>query len=176
MAFASATNFIISLYLFFVAKKTGSVSLYADGEHLRTDIWSSLGVLAGLILIKVTGIIILDSLIALIVALFILKTGVKISKTTLNNLLDGSLPVEDLTVIENIIKSFEQKGVQGFKDLKARRVGPSKDIEFTLLFPEDMKISTCHDFCDDIEYRITEKLGSCSISIHAEPDCPKCRK
>ncbi len=175
MAFAVAANFIVSSYLFFVAKKTGSVSLYADGEHLRTDIWSSLGVLAGLVLIKVTGIILLDPLIALIVALFILKTGVKISKTTLNNLLDGSLPVEDLTVIENIIKSFEHKGVQGFKDLKARRVGPSKDIEFTLLFPEDMKISTCHDFCDDIEDRITEKLGSCSISIHAEPDCPKCR-
>lgn len=176
MAFAVAANFIVSSYLFFVAKKTGSVSLYADGEHLRTDIWSSLGVLAGLVLIKVTGIILLDPLIALIVALFILKTGIKISKTTLNNLLDGSLPVEDLTVIENIIKSFEHKGVQGFKDLKARRVGPSKDIEFTLLFPENMKISTCHDFCDDIEDRITEKLGSCSISIHAEPDCPKCRK
>lgn len=71
MAFAVAANFIVSSYLFFVAKKTGSVSLYADGEHLRTDIWSSLGVLAGLVLIKVTGIILLDPLIALIVALFI---------------------------------------------------------------------------------------------------------
>ena len=176
MAFAVVANFLVSKYLFFVAKKSGSVSLYADGEHLRTDIWSSLGVLAGLVLIKLTGITILDPVIAIIVALFILHTGVKISKTTLNNLLDGSLPAEDLTEIENVIKSFEKEGVIGFKNLKSRRVGPSKEIEFTLLFPEDMTIACCHGFCDDIEEKIAEKLGACSISIHAEPDCPKCRQ
>lgn len=175
MAFAVVANFLVSSYLFYVAKKSGSVSLYADGEHLRTDIWSSLGVLIGLVLIKLTGITILDPVIAIIVALFILQTGVKISRTTLNNLLDGSLPAEDLTEIENVIKSFEKEGVIGFKNLKSRRVGPSKEIEFTLLFPEDMTIARCHDFCDDIEEKIAEKLGACSISIHAEPDCPKCR-
>lgn len=175
MAFAVVANFLVSSYLFYVAKKSGSVSLYADGEHLRTDIWSSLGVLIGLVLIKLTGITILDPVIAIIVALFILQTGVKISRTTLNNLLDGSLPAEDLTEIENVIKKFEKDGVIGFKNLKSRRVGPSKEIEFTLLFPEDMTIARCHDFCDDIEEKIAEKLGACSISIHAEPDCPKCR-
>lgn len=175
MAFAVVANFLVSSYLFYVAKKSGSVSLYADGEHLRTDIWSSLGVLIGLVLIKLTGITILDPVIAIIVALFILQTGVKISRTTLNNLLDGSLPAEDLTEIENVIKNFEKDGVIGFKNLKSRRVGPSKEIEFTLLFPEDMTIARCHGFCDDIEEKIAEKLGACSISIHAEPDCPKCR-
>ena len=175
MAFAVVANFLVSSYLFYVAKKSGSVSLYADGEHLRTDIWSSLGVLIGLVLIKLTGITILDPVIAIIVALFILQTGVKISRTTLNNLLDGSLPAEDLTEIENVIKKFEKDGVIGFKNLKSRRVGPSKEIEFTLLFPEDMTIARCHGFCDDIEEKIAEKLGACSISIHAEPDCPKCR-
>lgn len=176
MAFAVAANYIVSSYLFYVAKKTNSISLYADGEHLRTDIWSSLGVLAGLILIKITGIILLDPIIAVIVASFILRTGLKISKSTLNNLLDGSLPAEELTVIENIIKSFENEGVLGFRELKARRVGPSKDIEFTLLFPKDMTIQHCHEFCDDIEDCIAQKLGNCTILIHAEPECGKCQK
>lgn len=173
MAFAVIANLLVSTYLFYVAKKTNSVSLYADGEHLRTDIWSSLGVLIGLIMIKITGIILLDPIIAIIVAAFILRTGIKISKSTLNNLLDGSLPVEELAVIESIIKSFENEGVLGFKDLKARQVGPSRDIEFTLLFPENMTILKCHDFCDDIEDCIAQKLGNCSILIHAEPESLK---
>lgn len=173
MAFAVVANYIVSSYLFYVAKKTNSISLYADGEHLRTDIWSSLGVLIGLILIKITGIMLLDPIIAVIVASFILRTGLKISKSTLNNLLDGSLPSEELSVIEDIIKSFENDGIIGFKDLKARRVGPSNDIEFTLLFPKDMTIQHCHEFCDDIEDCIAQKLGNCTILIHAEPECEK---
>ena len=175
MAFAVIANYLVSKYLFYVAQKSDSVSLYADAEHLRTDIWSSLGVLIGLVLIKITGLVILDPIIAMIVALFILRAGVKISKETLNNLLDGSLPVEDLNKIEEVIKSFEPKGIVGFKNLKTRRTGPTKDIELTLLFPEDMTISHCHEFCDELEAQIANQLGPCSISIHAEPDCPKCR-
>lgn len=171
MGFAVVSNFLVSTYLFHVAKKTNSVSLYADGEHLRTDIWSSLGVLVGLVLIKITGIIILDPIIAIIVALFILKTGVSISRTTLNNLLDASLPVEDLTKIENIINDIKPEGVLGYRNLKARSVGPEKQIEIVLLFPKQMTIEACHNLCDKIEEKIRQELGTCNISIHAEPEC-----
>lgn len=174
MGFAVVSNFLVSSYLFHVAKQTNSVSLYADGEHLRTDIWSSLGVLVGLVLIKITGLLILDPIIAFIVALFILKTGISISKTTLDNLLDASLPAEDLTKIESIINNIKSEGVIGYKDLKARRVGPDKQIEIVLLFPENMMIKDCHNLCDTIEERIKQQLGTCNISIHAEPECRKC--
>ncbi len=175
MGVAVVANYLVSSYLFYVAKKSGSVSLFADGEHLRTDIWSSLGVLVGLVLIKITGITLLDPLIAIIVALFILRAGLKISKSTLDNLLDSSLPPEDLNEIETIIKGFEQNSVIGVKSLKTRRVGPSKEIECTLLFPENMTILNCHNICDEIEDKISQKLGTCSVLIHAEPDCAKCR-
>lgn len=171
MAFAVVANFVVSSHLFYVAKKTDSISLYADGEHLRTDIWSSLGVLIGLVLIKITGFLILDPLIAILVAAFILKTGFSISKTTLNNLLDVSLPVEDLNEIENVINSFQNNGISGYKNIKARRVGPDKQIEITLLFPKNMTIEKCHDICDEIEDCIRQQLGNCNISIHAEPEC-----
>lgn len=174
MLFAVIANFFVSSYLFKVAKKSNSISLFADGEHLRTDIYSSLGVMAGLILIKITGIDILDPIIAILVALFILKAGFSISKETLNNLLDGSLPSEELKLIEEIISSYDNECVKGYKNLKARRCGPSKDIEITMLFPDDMTINECHKICDKIENLIEEKLGHVTIMIHAEPyNCHK---
>ena len=173
MLFAVIANILVSSYLFHVAKKSNSISLFADGEHLRTDVYSSLGVMLGLILIKITGINILDPIIAILVALFILKTGFSISKETLYNLLDGSLPSEDLTEIEEIINNY--KTCLGFSSVKGRRSGPAKDIEITLLFPKDMTIEKCHSICDEIEDLIRNKLGSCTIIIHAEPEnCPKC--
>lgn len=171
MGVAVVANFVVSSYLFYVAKKTNSISLYADGEHLRTDIWSSLGVLAGLLLIKLTGLTILDPLIAILVALFILKTGFSISKTTLNNLLDCSLPTEDLNKIEEIINSFKNEGILGYNALKSRSVGPDKQIAFTLFFPKNMTIENCHNICDEIEDHIKQQFGNCNISIHAEPEC-----
>lgn len=173
MGVAVIANFLVSAYLFKVAKKSNSISLYADGEHLRTDIYSSLGVLFGLVLIKFTGLHILDPIIAIIVALFIFRAGFSISKETLNNLLDGSLPKDDLNKIESIINTYNDKGILGYKSLKARRVGPSIDIELILLFPKNMTILECHNICDDIEESIAKELGHCTVSIHAEPECPK---
>ena len=177
MLFAVVANIFVSSYLFRVAKKSDSVSLHADGEHLRTDVYSSLGVLFGLVLIKITGIALLDPLIAVLVAIFVLKAGFEISKETLNNLLDGALPSEDIEAIKTIINSYNNECLKGYKNLKARRSGPSKDIEITMLFPENMTISACHKICDDVESLIQQKLGNCNILIHAEPEiCHKCNR
>ena len=167
MAFAVVANFLVSRYLFYVAKKSDSVSLLADAEHLSTDIFSSLGVLVGLVLIKITGIAALDPIIALIVALIILKAGFSISKETLNNLLDGSLPSEDIAKIEEILKKTSV--IKGYKNIKGRKSGQYKDVELTLLFNPDMKISCAHNVCDQIENEIKSSLGQVNTIIHAEP-------
>lgn len=167
MAFAVVANFAVSRYLFYVAKKSDSVSLRADAEHLQTDIFSSLGVLAGLVLIKITGLTILDPVIAAFVALIILKAGFSISKETLNNLLDGSISAEDIEKIENVLKN--NTIIKGYKNIKGRKSGQYKEIELTLLFNPDMKISCCHNICDQIEEDIKAKLGNASITIHSEP-------
>ena len=173
MLFASIANFIVSTILFKVAKKTNSISLFADGEHLRTDIYSSLGVMTGLILIKLTGVYILDPIIAIFVAIFIFKAGFSISKTTLNNLLDGSVPTEDIKIIEDTINSYKNNCPISYKDLKARRCGPSIDMEITILFPSDMTILKCHDICDEIENMVCKKLKNVTIMIHSEPKTEK---
>ena len=131
--------------------------------------------MAGLVLIKITGIHILDPVIAIIVALFIFKAGFSISKETLNNLLDGSLPKCDIEAVEKIIENFKDKGVHGYKSLKGRNIGPEKQFDMTLLFPKRMTIEDCHKICDEIEAEINKTLGNCIISIHAEPEgCEKC--
>ena len=168
MGFAVVANFFVSRYLFMVARKADSVSLYADAKHLSTDIFSSLGVLIGLLLIKFTGLTILDPIIALFVAIIILKAGFLISKDTLNNLLDGSIPHEDIEKIEEIIK--KNKVIKGYKDIKGRKSGQYKDIELTLLFNPDMKLCCCHNICDQIENEIKASLGNVTIVTHAEPE------
>ena len=168
MAFAVIANFIVSSYLFYVAKKADSVSLYADAEHLRTDIFSSLGVLIALILIKITGIVILDPIIAIIVGIIIIKAGYSISKETLNNLLDGSLPEEDMKKIESILDN--NISIKGYKDLKTRKVGQCKDIEITIFFEPNLTIAQCHKICDEIEEKIAKSFTNITIIIHPEPE------
>ena len=167
MAFAVLANLLVSRYLFYVARKSDSVSLYADAQHLSTDIYSTLGVLIGLVLIKITGITALDPIIAIIVALIILKAGFSISKETLNNLLDGSIPAGDIQKIEEIIK--KNNVIKGYKNIKGRKSGQYKEIEMTLLFNPDMKLQCCHAVCDQIENEIKSIMDNVSIIIHAEP-------
>ena len=168
MAFAVIANFIVSSYLFYVAKKADSVSLYADAEHLRTDIFSSLGVLVGLVIIKITGLVVIDPVIAIIVAAIIIKAGYSISKETLNNLLDGSLPDEDMKKIEAILNS--NLSIKGYKNLKARKVGQCKDIEITIFFEPELTIAQCHKICDEIEDEIAKSFSNITIIIHPEPE------
>ena len=167
MLFAVIANFFVSKYLFYVSDKSKSVSLRADGEHLRTDIYSSFGVLLGLVLIKVTGITLFDPIIASIVALFILRTGFCISKETLNNLLDGALPQEDVEKIEEILKA--NSDIKGFKAIKTRKVGNNKNIELIIFLDSECTIGCAHKICDKIESDIEQELQNTNIIIHQEP-------
>ena len=170
MFVAVIANVIVSNVLFKTAKESNSVSLYADAQHLRTDIYSSLGVLGGLILIKITGYYIFDSIIAVLIALFIFKTGYNISKKTIANLLDHSLDEDDIEKIKNIIKQFPNTKLKE-NGIKTRQTGPSIDIDLILQFEGNTTIYNCHKICDEIETMITATFGNCQISIHSEPIC-----
>ncbi|MBP3820289.1 cation transporter [bacterium] len=178
MFVAVIMNIIVSSLLFKVAKESDSISLYADAEHLRTDVYSSLGVLLGLILIKITGYSVLDPIIAILVAVFIFAAGRYISKKALKNLLDHSLPNDDIKSIENIIKQYSDIVKLKRHSIRARQVGPTKDIDLILQFPEQTTICDCHKVCDEIESHIKKIFPKSSISIHSEPICYKktCKK
>ena len=173
MFIAALVNFVVSQILFKTAKESNSISLYADGQHLRTDVYSSLGVFAGLILIKLSGYSVLDPIIAIIVAGYIYKTGYSISKQAIMRLLDYSLPKEDIEKIKKIVKNYSPAVKLKRNGIKARQVGPTKDIDLILQFPEDTTICKCHQLCDTIEKHILEIYTNSSISIHSEPLCYK---
>ena len=173
MLIAVIMNFIVSSLLFKVAKESNSISLYADGEHLRTDVYSSAGVLVGLVLIKYTGYTVLDPIVAILVAGYIYRTGYHISKEALMNLLDHSLPEKDINKIKNIIEEFSDCVKLKQNSLKARRVGPAKDIDLILQFPRETTLCDCHKICDKIEKKIQKLYTNSSISIHPEPECYK---
>ena len=160
-------NFIVSNYLKLIAQKTDSIALSADAHHLGTDMYSSIGVLITLILIKFTGINLLDPIVAIIVAFMIMKVGISILKETLNNLVDGTLPENELKIVTEILNKLEN--VEGYKNIKSRKSGPNRDINLTLLCNENMTIKECHNICDKIEDEIKNQLPHTQITIHCEP-------
>ena len=173
MLIAVVVNILISSLLFRTAKEGNSISLYADAQHLRADVYSSFGVLLGLILIKYTGYTLLDPIIAILVACFICKTGHKIVKQSVMRLLDYSLPNNEITNLYKIIGNFSNMVKLKDDSLKARQVGPSTDIDFVLVFPSDTSLCQCHQICDEIENQIRNIYPNASISIHSEPECYK---
>lgn len=171
MLIAVLMNIIVSSLLFKVAKESNSISLYADGEHLRTDIYSSFGVLLGLILIKITGHSVLDPIVAILVAVLIYKTGFSISKKAWMHLLDHALPSEEIIKIKEIVDDFDAQVALKDDSIRARQVGPSTDIDLILQFPEKTSICECHRICEEIEKQIRVLYENSSISIHFEPIC-----
>lgn len=170
MLFSIFANFCVSKYLFKTAHKTGSTALYADGEHLRTDMFSSLAVLTGLFLVKITGIDLLDSIAAILVAVIIFGTGYKICSDAGKILLDTSLSENENSQIREIIAENIGNQVIGIKNLRTRKVGLIKNIELTLIVERTMHISTSHALCDKIEAEIDNKLKNTDIIIHLEPN------
>lgn len=170
MALSAVINCFISWYLFHVAKKTGSIAVYADAEHLRTDILSSAGVCLGLVLIKITDIHILDPIIALVVATIILVAGLKICNQAKNNLVDKSLSEKEVETIEQIVDSFiDGSELITIKTLKTRKSGIKKNIELVIEANKNMTIENSHILCDKIERRLSETIGNTEVSIHLEP-------
>ncbi|NLT19954.1 MAG: cation transporter [Syntrophomonadaceae bacterium] len=179
MAFASLVNWIISGILMKTARKTDSVALEADALHLRTDVYTSVGVLFGLLLLSITDIQILDPLIAIAVALLIIKTAYELTIKALVPLLDVALPPEEEAEIENALQLINTEGIVGFHQLRTRKAGAERYVDMHLVVQRDMTIAEVHDLCDRIEQEIEDRLPMVHVLVHAEPcedeDCSDCK-
>lgn len=168
MIFSIFLNLAVSSYMLKVAKDTHSQALEADAIHLSSDIWTSVGVLIGLILINITGFLWLDSVIALFVALIIIHAGFTLGKKTFVELTDTSLPESDLKNIIDIINIVPE--VKGFHALRTRRTGEKIMLDIHIFFDGTLQLSRVHAVCDDIELQL-KKGGFVNIDvlIHPEP-------
>ncbi|MEW6103656.1 MAG: cation diffusion facilitator family transporter [bacterium] len=175
MVFSSIINIFVSTWLFKVSKETDSIALEADAYHLRTDVYTSLGVLAGLLAIRLTKIEILDPLIALGVAIFITKAAWEITKRSAAGLMDQKLPVAEEMLIRNIINKHYRQFVN-FHSLRSRKSGSERYIDLHLVLSKDMTLKEAHNFCNHLEKDIARKLARSKVMIHVEPCNGKCER
>jgi len=169
MAVATVANLIVSRILLVNGRKLESVALEADGMHLLTDVYTSVGVLAGMAVIWASGMDIWDPVIAIIVALFIVHAAYEIFAKSFKPLMDASLSVEEEEEIIRAIDIINQDGLIGYHELRTRRSGSDRYVDMHLVFRNGMSIDDVHEICDQVEVRIIESLPTIKVMIHAEP-------
>jgi len=179
MALSSFVNMAVSHMLFKVGNETDSIAIKADAWHLRTDVYTSMGVMTGLGLMWLIELAWvghhvhwIDPLAAILVALLIIKAAYELTLQSLGDLLDESLPKEDNLKIAELIK--KQKEVVSFKNLRTRKAGATKFIEFDILVNAEMSVEKAHSLTDDIISDIERVLSHSKVTIHIEPCDLKC--
>ncbi|CAG0985667.1 MAG: cation efflux system protein [Candidatus Methanoperedens nitroreducens] len=178
MGISTIVNFYVSARIMKVAKKAESIALEADAYHLTTDVYTSVGVLAGLILIRVTGNPVFDPLMAIIVALIILKASYDLTKRSVSGIMDVKLSDNEEDAIKSIIHEHYSQYAE-YHNLRSRMSGAERFVDLHLVVPKNQNVVDAHDFCDHLEKEIKEKIPNLSILIHVEPcrtDCEICQK
>lgn len=168
MGISALANLVVSQYLLRVGEETNSIALEADGMHLRTDVYTSAGVFVGLLLIKLTGLTIIDPIVAILVALLIIKAAYDLTRKAFMPLMDTALSDEELEEIRLILGQFECKNIS-YHDMRTRRSGRDCHIDLHLEVRPDMTIKEVHDICDEIESQIRDRIPYSDVLIHVEP-------
>ncbi len=165
MIISAIVNTFVSRQLYKVAKETNSVALEADALHLKTDVYTSLGVAAGLGLMMVTDIYWLDPAVAICVAILIIKEAYSLILKAVRPLLDESWSDEEVENLEKILKSMNVK----YHELRTRIAGNYRFLDLHVEIPKDQSVENAHSYCDRIEEILTTKFDKLNVTIHVEP-------
>jgi cation diffusion facilitator family transporter len=165
MFISAIVNTFVSRRLYKVAHATGSVALEADALHLKTDIYTSLGVAIGLGLIIITGINWLDPVIAILVALFIIRQAYQMLMKAFTPLLDTAWSNNE---IEELKKNLNSLNVS-YHDLRTRVAGNYRFVDIHIQIPEYVTVGNAHKYCDKIEKELTTVYENLTVTIHVEP-------
>ena len=166
---ATLVNLVVGLYLIKNGKEKKSLLLEADGKHLMTDVYTSVGVIAAIILVNFTGFILLDPIIAIVVALNIIWTGLQLIKRSANGLMDVSMTEDELKLVNDYLDSVKTNGID-YHSLMSRQAGQRKFISFHLLVPGSWTVKQGHDLADRIEENIEDLFPELiTVTTHIEP-------
>ncbi|WP_110513996.1 cation diffusion facilitator family transporter [Herpetosiphon llansteffanensis] len=165
---ATAINGGVAWIIMRAGKRLRSITLQADAQHLFTDVWTTIGVIGGILLTKITGWLVLDPLIAIAVALHIIWIGFRILRESGYGLLDSALSAEDQAVIEDILSRYRQRGLD-FHALRTRVAGPRRFVSLHVLVPGSWSVQKGHDVCETIELAIAAALPDSHAITHLEP-------
>jgi cation diffusion facilitator family transporter len=167
---SALANFVVSRHLAREAKATESPALAGDAAHLRTDAWTSVGVLFGLVLVAITGVDALDSITALVVAVAIVASGIRLVTSSSRILVDEALPANELDEVRAIMRGHQGSEVLGFHALRARRAGSRRYIDMHVQFRDGTSLERAHELAHQLQAEIRARLGGAAdVLIHLEP-------
>jgi cation diffusion facilitator family transporter len=170
MGISVVLNIVVSRYLFRVAREEDSPALEADAHHLATDVYTSMGVVAGLAVTGLTGWHIVDPLMAIGVAMLILKIGLGLTMKSLHHLMDAQLPTAEVSRIEGILNG--ETRIHSWHNLRTRKSGSTRHIDLHIVFRNDATLLEAHQVADELEKRIAQEMAPAHVVIHVDPYDP----
>ncbi|MBI2851221.1 MAG: cation transporter [Chloroflexi bacterium] len=176
MFFSMVVSILLSRHLYRVAKNTGSVALEANAHNMTGDIYSTAGVMVGLVAVRLTGLTIIDPILALLVALLILRMTYRVGRIAIEGLLDVRLPQPEEEAITSAIREHTSQ-LAGFHEVRTRKSGSQRFVDLHLMLPRNTSVEDAHKMCDHLEEDIKGKLPNASVTIHVEPcevECDSC--
>jgi cation diffusion facilitator family transporter len=169
-------SILLARHLLKVSRSTGSPALEANAYNIAADVYSAAGVLVGFLVIRFSNLYIIDPIMAVVVAFFILKAGYNVTRRSFGGLVDTRLPEQEEAEIKAAIMKHGCL-IGGFHDLRTRQAGRQRYIELHLVMPRNASVDITHRMCDNLEQDIEKRLPNTSITIHVEPgdmDCDQC--
>ena len=166
---ATLINFVVGRLLIKIGKQNRSIVLEADGRHLMTDVWTSAGVIIGIIVVSFTGWLMLDAVVALLVALNIVWTGFQLVKRSALGLMDTAISPETTQEIVSILDGFVEKQGIDYHALRTRQSGARHFISVHILVPDEWTVQKGHDLTEEIELEICRVVPESTVFTHLEP-------
>jgi len=165
------STFIVGNWLKKVGEKSDSIILIAEGENFLTDVYSNIGIVFALLIVKITGLGFLDTVGGLFISIIIIGSSMKIFKRSINDLLDKNLPQEIVDEITDVVERHEDQYLN-FHKLRTRRAGAVKLIDLHITLCRMMHLHESHELVNHIEEEIKDKIPGSDVIIHADP-CPE---
>jgi cation diffusion facilitator family transporter len=166
---ATLINLIVGLTLIRAGKNHHSIILEADGRHLLTDVWTSIGVVLGILIVSLTGWLILDPIIALLVALNIVWTGFQLIRRSALGLMDTAVSTETQEKIVKILDGYVAEKKIDYHALRTRQSGARKFVSVHILVPDNWTVQKGHDLTEEIENDICAAVSDSTVFTHLEP-------
>lgn len=165
---ASLINFAVARLLLSAGKKNNSITLEADARHLMTDVWTSIGVIGGVGLVALTGVKVLDPIVALAVAANIVWSGFHIVRRSVQGLMDTALPTEEQQVLQNVLQKYQDLGLK-FHAIRSSQAAARRFISIHVLVPGNWTVRRGHQFVERIKDDISSRLSNVTVFAHVEP-------
>lgn len=169
-AVAGLVNGAVAVTLIRAGRRHGSLTLTADGKHLMTDVWTSVGVIVGVVLVAVTGYLRLDPLVALLVGANIVVTGVGLLRNALAGLMDKAISTSARAELDRVLDEFTRQRRVSVHSVRTRAMGRENVVSVHLVVPAGWSIEQAHELTQDLEVAVASRLRHTHVQTHVEPE------